>query len=46
MILESAERHKDYCSPNTVWAMLNYDSLIAESSLENPGEGDEWEWED
>lgn len=45
MFLKSADRQKDYRSPNTVWAILDYDSLVAQSSLENPNEGDEWTWE-
>ena len=46
MILKTAERHKDYRSPITVWAVMDYDCLIAESPLEDVTEGDEWGWED
>ena len=44
-MVQRIEKYKDYRSPNTVWAVLDYDRIIAQSSLENPGEGDEWGWE-
>ena len=46
MIIKSADRQMEYRSPITEWTIWNCGSIIAQSSLENPGEGDEWVWED
>ena len=35
-----------YSSPLMEWGSLYYDCLIADSSLETIGDGDEWIWEE